>query len=194
MNYTDKKPNFNSAEPPYKHGKWTARFKPVMNSSPGAKNITFPQFIVEMVVFFRSKLLKDWKHVKRGPDWHKNIGTQVRNLNYQANFILNWFPHPDEEPLVEVAFRNYFKLNRTCAIGGYVKNKKKLSQQEKEVIKGVWSELSRLQSRRSQMCSLSDKEKQYIENLKNNSNIKFRTKSVKPNKMKEYLTNGEEAK
>lgn len=144
--------NINWIELPFNHaGRWESKIPSIMN--PGSK-VTWPQFIAEMVVFWRTKFLKDYKDIRMGPDWYKAIPKAVRELNQQASVLCNYFPHPDDEPLVIVAFKNFFRKNRPCKIGQYRKTRAtkagthNITQDEKDVIMGINEELKRLISQR----------------------------------------------
>ncbi len=136
---------------PYDHaGRWEKKIDSIMN--PGSK-VTWPQFVAEMVIYFRTKILDDYRDVKIGPDWYKTRMKEVRNLNQQACIICNYFPHPDEEKLVYAAFKNFFRNAKPLKIGQFrkvrytEKNGKKISNitdAEKDVISGISVELSRL--------------------------------------------------
>lgn len=134
---------------PHSH-RWEKNVDSIMN--PGTK-ITWPQLVAEFVVYWRCKFWSKYKFVKKGPGWYSNIATEVRILNYQANVICNYFPHPDETPMVVLAFKNYFRKSKQTNIGSYRKIRSvsengrirsNLTHAEKETVKGIWTELTLL--------------------------------------------------
>lgn len=156
-----KKVNINWTEDlPFNHkGKWQADQDSIM--SPGTK-ITFPQFIMEMVIYNMSKYLKDFPKISKGPQWSLDIPDKVKKITQQAYNVCNYFPHPIEEPLVTVAFKNYFRNNRVFTIGQYRKTrftkagKCNITDAEKNIVKGVQKELDRLINQRDILKSTND--------------------------------------
>jgi hypothetical protein len=165
----------------YDHsGRWEKNVDSIMN--PGSK-ITWPQYVAEMVVFWRTQFLKNYQDIQRGPGWYESIAKHVRDLNQQATVICNYFPHPNDESLVTVAFRNYFRKNRPMKIGQYrktratEKNGKQVSnitQDEKDTVLGIKAELDRLMSQRELFIKSAPKTK---EEPKVQGEIKFKTQS-----------------
>lgn len=145
---------------PYDHsGRWSKIYNSIMN--PSAK-ITWPQFIMEMVIYHRSKYLKDYPKIQKGPNWSEYIQKQVRSLSQQAYMIVKYFPHPDDEPLIVPAFKNYFRQNRVMKIGQYRKTRQKdgkclVTQDEKDLVKGIACELNRLKENRNRMMQSASK-------------------------------------
>jgi hypothetical protein len=142
---------------PFDHsGRWQKKIDSIMN--PGTK-ITWPQFVAEMIIYWRTRFIKDYQDITIGPDWYKPIMKHVRDLNQQSTVICNYFPHPDDEPMVTVAFKNWFRKNRPMKIGRFRKTRIKpngslnITQDEKDVIYGVQSELDRLIKQRSIISS-----------------------------------------
>lgn len=137
---------------PYDHsGRWHKKYDSILN--PNGQKITWPQFITECIIYFRTKLLKNYSDVKIGPNWHQPITKDVRQLNQQAAIICNYFKHPDDEPLVIVAFKNWFRNHKPLKMGQFRKNRistkngrqvLNIDQAEKDVILGVSCELERL--------------------------------------------------
>jgi len=120
--------------------------------------VTWPQLIMEFVIYWRIQFLKDYKNIKHGYGWSNQIQKQVRQLTQQAYAICNYFPHPDDEPLVVPAFKNFFRRHRPLTIGTYRKtrfttkgNRKvcNLTQGEKDVVLGLAAELSKLIDQRN---------------------------------------------
>lgn len=144
-------------ELPYDHsGKWEKKYDSIM--SPGTK-VTWPQFIVEMVIYWRSRILKDYPKVTKGKGWSRPIATQVRNLEHQAAVICNYFPHPDSEPLVIYAVKKYFRENKPLKLGGFRKNRttvkesgresSTVTQAEKDIVIGIQAELDKVLASRN---------------------------------------------
>lgn len=141
---------------PYNHsGRWEKIYDSIM--APGEK-CTWPQFIVEMVIYWRSRLIPDFPAITKGKGWSKSIAGQVRRLEQQAAVICNYFPHPQDEPLVVYAVKKYFRTNRITSIGGFRKNRVKVtggkekclvSQAEKDVVLGIQAELDQALKLRS---------------------------------------------
>jgi hypothetical protein len=134
----------------YNHEEWSKDQVSIMN--PLAK-VTWPQFIAEMVVWNRTKIISSYKNIQRGPGWSSAIPSDVRKLIQQAYAIANCFPHPKNEPLVYVAFKNYFRNHRVLKIGQLRKtrikdNKLMITKEEKDIIVGVTAELNRLMAQR----------------------------------------------
>ncbi len=129
---------------PYQHESWSKNIPSIM--APGEK-VTWPQFIAEMVIYWRSKIIKDFPKIKMGKGWSGSIQKQVRELNQQATVLCNYFPDPVSEPLVIYAFKKYFKERRPLKIGRYRKNRvnKKgnigITQDEKDIVLGLTAEL-----------------------------------------------------
>ncbi|MFA5759525.1 MAG: hypothetical protein WC942_09255 [Clostridia bacterium] len=148
---------------PYNHnGRWSKKIKSIFN--PQAM-VTWPQFIAECVIFWRSKIIKTFPKITYGPGWSDALARQVRQLNQQAATICNYFPHPDDEPLVYSAFKNYIRANRVMKIGQYRKvrttkdGKCNITQDEKDVVKGIAKELLRLTNQRAAVTNAATKNK-----------------------------------
>lgn len=145
----------NWKEPPYNHTKWEKKHDSIF--SPETK-VTWPQFIVEMVIFWRTKILKDYPEIKKGKGWSRAIAGQVRSLEHQATVICNYFPHPDLEPLVVYAVKKFFRTRRPLKLGGFRKNRTKISeagnevcivsQDEKDIVLGIQDELTKVMQSR----------------------------------------------
>lgn len=140
--------------PPYEHsGTWHKKFPSIMN--PNGDKITFPQLIAEYVVYCRMQVLKSYQDITYGPDWYKPIMKDIRSLNQQACAICNYFPHPDQEPLVVVAVKNIFRKQRPLTIGGFRKSrvtkngKINITQGEKDILTAIQYELERLIKQRN---------------------------------------------
>lgn len=149
-------------KPPYDHaGRWKKNIKSIMN--PGAE-VTWPQFICEMVIFNRTRFVKDFPKILRGKGWSNQIQSQVRSVVQQAHNICNYFPHPDDDPMVFVATKNFFRNNGCCKLGGFKKNRVSkagkclVSQAEKDVVKGITSEYDKLSRRRSAFVDTAPKQ------------------------------------
>jgi hypothetical protein len=148
--------------------------------NPGSK-VTWPQYVAEMVIYWRTQFIKDYKDIQRGQDWHKTIQKPVRDLNQQAAVICNYFEHPNKEPLVAVAFRNFFRKTKPMKIGQFrkvrftEKNGRRVSnitQDEKDVVTGINAELNRLIIQRDMFIAATPKSK---DPLKSQEEIKFKT-------------------
>jgi hypothetical protein len=139
-------------ELPYNHaGKWEKKYESIL--APREK-VTWPQFIVEMVIYWRKKFIKNYPEIKIGKGWSRPIQTQVRNLEHQASVICNYFPHPDQEPLVIYAVKKYFRTAKPLKLGGFRKNRVAVNketgrenlticQAEKDVVLGIKNELDK---------------------------------------------------
>lgn len=170
-------------ELPYNHaGRWEKKYDSIMD--PGSK-VTWPQFVAEMVIYWRIQFLKDYRDIKVGHGWHNSICKAVRDLNQQAAVICNYFPHPDDEKIVEAAFRNFFRRNRPMKIGRYRKvrftekgSRKVLNitQDEQDVVRGITHELEQLRARREIFTAEAKK----IETKKDPKAITFNTTASKP--------------
>lgn len=176
-------PNINWFELPYSHS-WEKNVDSIMN--PGSK-VTWPQYVAEMVIYWRTQIIKDYKEIKRGPGWYKTIPKVVRDLNQQASVICNYFPHINDEPLVAVAFRNYFRRTHTLKIGQFrkvrftEKNGRKIlniTQDEKTIIIGITAELERLLEQRNIFAKASEKVKAQAEK----KDVSFKTTTSTPKK------------
>lgn len=139
---------------PYNHKTWPKDQKSIMN--PNAR-VTWPQFIAEMVVWNRTRIINEYKQIKMGEGWSNAISDKVRKLVQQAYAICNYFPHPNEEPLVYVAFKNFFRNNRVLKIGQFRKGRKSITQDEKDVVKGVMVELDKLLKQRNVFAESTEK-------------------------------------
>lgn len=175
----------NFYEVPYNHaGTWERDIDSIMN--PGTK-VTWPNFIVECIIYWRIKLIKDYPKVTKGPGWSKIISGQVRRLAQQVHVLVNYFEHPSQEPLVVVAFKNYLRQNRVTTVGGYRKVRYKtindrkvlnISKAEKDFINGVAAELNRLKKQRESFATSAD---QYLQGSSDNPTSRF-GKTIKKRK------------
>lgn len=138
---------------PYDHaGRWQKNLPSIMNPKD---KVTWPQLVAEFVVYNRKKYWTMYKDVSYGPDWHKAISKHVRGIVQQAYVLCNYFPHPQDEPMVEVAFKNVFRNFRFTKIGQFrkVRTKKNgnqnITQDEKDVVQAIHTELCRLIEQRN---------------------------------------------
>ena len=173
--------------PPFDHkGRWKKIVKSIMNTEALT---TFPQFVSEMVLFNMDRFLKDFPPITRGKGWSSSIPDKVRKISQQAYVICNYFPHPDDEPLVPVAFKNYFRQNQVCTIGGFRKVRIKkngscnVTQAEKDVVTGVQHELSRLIKQRSIMSVVVDE----IKNPKVRTTAATKKRKAKKKSVKDFM-------
>lgn len=174
--------NWNSL--PYSH-KWEKSIPSIFNSE---EKITFPQFIMEMVLYNREQYWKKFPKLPRGKGWSNSVQTQVRNLVQQASVIANYFPHINDDPLVMVSFRNFFRNFRVGTIGRFTKyrvskngNRESLNitQAEKDVVLGIMSEFNRLKEQREIFSKASSKEtKPKTESVKFNTHTPNRNKKT----------------
>lgn len=157
---------------PFDHkGRWHKNIVSFM--TPGQK-VTWPQFIAECVIWNRHRFWKQYKDIRPGLEWYKPIQKQVRDLCQQANTIVNYFPHPDDEPLVVLAFKNTLRNFNITKIGQFRKvrvssdGKQNITQDEKDFITSVWVELNKLTSQRDtfKLCKIDLEEKKKIEDIK----------------------------
>lgn len=175
---------------PYNHaGRWERKYVSIMN--PVVK-VTWPQFIAEMVIYWRTQILKTYKDIKIGDGWYKPITKAVRDLNQQACVLCNYFPHPDDEKMVEVAFKNFFRRNRSLKLGQHrkvrytEKNGRKvlnITQDEKDVVIGVTAELNILLEKRN----IFQKEGTKLEEAKKPETVTFNTSTPKKSKLANLL-------
>ena len=137
--------------------------------NPQAK-VTWPELVAEFTIFWRSRLIKSYPKITKGENWSNIVAGQFRRLIQQIYTICNFFPHPDDEPLVYVAFRKYWRHNRVTSVGSYRKCRTKIndkgnevlnvSKEERETIRGINFELQRLISERdAKKHSVEDFEK-----------------------------------
>ena len=140
--------SINWKELPHDHsGRWAKKFDSIMNPQ---EKITWPQLIAEFVIFWREKLIKKYPKIIKGKGWSAQIQKQVRDLNQQATVICNYFPHPDDEPLVIYAVKKYFREHKPLKIGQFRKVRVSdkggkehltITQAEKDVVLGINAEL-----------------------------------------------------
>lgn len=141
---------------PYSHT-YKKTFKSIFD--PQSK-ITFPQFVAEMVLFNRERYIKDFEKFPRGKGWSTGKSGQIRRLVQQATVICNFFPSVENDSLVEISFRNYFRNNRVFKIGQYRKTrvtkegKINITQDEKDTVKGILSEYNKLLKKRNMFADL----------------------------------------
>jgi hypothetical protein len=135
-----------------------------MNPREDAQLITFPQYIAEIVVYCRCQILDDWKGIRRGPDWWKQIPTDVRKLVQEAYNICSVFDDPDDNPMVKTAFRNFFRRSKPLTLGKYLTGKKEFTAKAKDVITGVRHELNFLIKKQQQEQELE--RQSYLERAK----------------------------
>ncbi len=154
--------NINWHSLPFKHS-WVKDCDSVM--SPGDK-VTWPQLIMELIIENRVKYIRTHPQIKKGPQWSNDIPKQVRSLVQQSYCVCNYFPHPNNEPLVKTAILTIIKNNRVFKIGQYRKNrvdksgKINITIDEMDFVKSIYRELSRLTERRD---SFKSEEKTQIE-------------------------------
>jgi hypothetical protein len=130
---------------PYDHkGRWKKSIKSILDPNG---LVTWPQYIVEMVIWCRKQVFDEYRGII-GKNWSDKIAKQVRQLEYQAAVICNHFPHPEDEPLVVQAFKNHFRRVKPLSIGGYRKNRQNITQYEKDLVLGVRSELEKLRAQK----------------------------------------------
>jgi hypothetical protein len=133
--------------PPFDHaGRWVKCIPSIMNP---LDNVTWPQFVMEMVVFARIKIFgkknNKWA-IRTGPGWSKQVGPDVRKIVQQAHIICNFFPHPNDDPAVPIAFRQFFRKHLPLTIGAYRKTrvdqngKVMITKAEKDIILGLSEE------------------------------------------------------
>ena len=139
---------------PFDHsGRWEKKFQSIMNPTPSGR-VTWPQLIAEFVVYWRSRIIKTYHKINKGEGWSTPVQAEVRKLNQQTAAICNYFPHPDDEPLVIVAVKKFFRENKPLKIGQFRKSrvtktgKVNITQDEKDIVKGISFELSKLISQR----------------------------------------------
>lgn len=168
---------------PYDHsGKWQSNIPSIFNPS---SKITFYQLVAEMTLWNRESYLKGHIKLSRGPGWSKAISGQVRSLCQQSVVLCNYFPFILDEPLVCVAFKNFFRNTRCMKIGAFKKNRlnKKgnlnISQAEKDVVNGIRAELDKLIKQRDTFKNVVAKT---IEK-KANEEIKFQSGNNSGGKM-----------
>lgn len=135
---------------PFSHnGRWVKKYQSIMNPE---EKVTWPQLIAEFVIYWRSKMLKNYPKIQKGKGWSNAIQKQVRDLNQQAAVICNYFPHPDDEPLVVYAVKKYFREQKPLKIGRFRKNRItnkngrdiiNITQDEKDVVLGISAELAK---------------------------------------------------
>jgi hypothetical protein len=168
---------------PYNHaGKWQKNIQSIFN--PDSK-ITWVQFIMEMVVYNRTRYLKNYPVILKGPRWSHTIANQIRALSQQSSALVNYFPHIEDEPLVAVAFKNVFRNNRVIKIGQFRKARVKktgnsnITKDEKDIILAVTKELERLIKQRDTFKNAISKSLE--EKPKNIQDVKFgyRSKAIK---------------
>jgi hypothetical protein len=139
-------------ELPYSHKEWQQKYTSIFN--PTGKKISFPHYVAEMLLFNRSKILKNFPIIIKGEGWTNAIQDQYRKAVQQAYTICNYFPSIESEPLVEMAFRNVFRNNRILSIGQYRKirvtkaGKLNITQAEKDCVLAISTELERLTKQR----------------------------------------------
>jgi hypothetical protein len=177
---------FNWADlPPYNHGgNWAKNKRSIMNP---LVDVTFPQFVAEMVFFNRSVIIKTFPKIIKGQGWSRGFEAQYRSVIQQCYNLCNYFPRPDDDPLVEIAFKNFFKNTRCISIGCYrktrvTKTKKiNISQAEKDVVKGISIELERLKSQQKKIIDKNDLETIKEDYTKSDNIVSIRP-SYKPKK------------
>lgn len=138
---------------PYDHaGRWQKCIPSIMN--PGT-NVTWPQHIVEHIIYNRREFIDKYKSLKIGPGWSQPIGKEVGKLCQQASVIMNYFPHPDDDPDVARAINSYLKKYKPLKIGQLrktrivVKDGKSrinITNDEKYFVRGVMVELERIRN------------------------------------------------
>lgn len=178
--------------PPYSHS-WSKNIDSVMN--PLGSKITFPQFVVEMLIYNRCKYIKSFPKIVRGEGWSNAISKQIRGLCQQAYLICNFFPHPQEENLVTVAFKNVFRNQMVFKIGQFRKvriykdGKLNITQDEKDIIMAVSAEFNNLKSARDSLKAVTQGFKPNFSNFdKNDENLK--EKDIKFRKVDDIQVSG----
>jgi len=140
----------NWKELPYSHS-WEKTYTSVFN--PTTK-VTFPQFIAEKILYNREKYIRGFEKFSRGAGWSKDNSGMIRRLVQQCNTICNYFPHVQEDPIVELAFKNAIDKNKIMKVGQYRKTritkdgKLNITQDEKDVYNAINSEYEKLKKKR----------------------------------------------
>lgn len=160
-------------ELPFSH-KWEKTYTSLFD--PNSK-ITFPQLVAEMLIWCLSKWAEPYKSIKKGPGWSTSISKQVRNINQQSYIICNHFPNPADDPLVEIAFKNFFRKHRPNSIGQARKTDKSVTKVEKDTIKAIKHEYETLKAERDRIQIAAEKQKPIEE--KPIEQIKFRINNSK---------------
>jgi hypothetical protein len=167
---------------PYNHS-WQKSYQSIMNP---ADKITFPQFFAECIVWLRRQVIKNYKEIQLGPGWSNSIQRHVRTLNQQAAVICNYFPSPKDDPLVEVAFKNFLRRVQPLKIGQYRKVRSvirrgrqvsTITQDEKDIITGIMKEYMQLKEQRDIFKQIVPQQP-----TKPPEEIKFKTTSGSKNK------------
>ena len=171
---------------PYDHsGRWDKNEKSIFN--PGTF-VTWPQFLAECVIWWRSKLIKDFPKITYGKGWSNAISGQYKRLIQQMYQLCNYFPHPEDDKLVRVSFKNYIRKNRVTQVGSYRKNritkdgKLNISDAEKDFVKGVEHEFNQLKKQRESLYNEMNNIPQ-----KTKDQIKFRTKKTSKNNINKLM-------
>jgi hypothetical protein len=168
---------------PYNHaGRWSKKFDSIF--CPGDK-ITFPQYVTEMLVWCLSTWAEPYKSIKKGPGWSTAVSKQIRSISQQSYHICNHFPHPDDDKLVVLAFRNYFRKHKPNTIGRYRKTDKSATKAEKDTINAINFEYKTLKSQEEKITNSAPTQQEPIEQ-KAIEDIKFRSSTGK-SKLKAFL-------
>lgn len=168
---------------PYNHcGTWKQVIISVMD--PNGK-VTWPQFIVELVIVSRRKFIPKYRDIKLGRGWSREISGEVRKLVQQATVLCNYFEHPDKDPLVRAAFLKYFREHTPMKIGQYRKTRYKMlgngrkvctiTQDEKDIVNGIYAEFEKLSSLRGNPVSQDASAKYHLSNIPKTGPVKFKT-------------------
>lgn len=138
-------------ELPYDHaGKWKSDQDSIMN--PG-KKCSLPMWIMEKIIDNRAKYIPKFTKLIKGDGWSRPIARQVKLLCQQAFVILNYLPHPSNDPLVTVAVKKYFTDNRVFKLGGFRKTrvtksgKCNITQEEKYLAQALIHEFDLLKKK-----------------------------------------------
>lgn len=162
---------------PYNHvGRWNKCVVSIFNP---IEKITWPQYLAELIIQNRAKVIKTFQKIKIGPGWSNSVRSQYRSLIQQAYCICNYFPHPDDDPLIYIAFQNYIKNNRVLKIGQYRKvrvsksGKINITDAEQDIVLGITCELERLKESVPITTSTASKS-----TVVTKDNVEFKTHTV----------------
>ena len=126
---------------PYCHkGKYKQEIESIFN--PGSL-ITFPQYMAEIVILNRERIIPGFQKIMRGPGWSYQLGKPYINLVQQCTCLCNYFPFYKDDLLAQTAILGFFRDKKVLKVGSYRKIRISkdghctITKEEKTVVFGI---------------------------------------------------------
>lgn len=107
--------------------------------------VTWPQYLVEMIIQNRGEFIPKYK-LNKGKNWWVPLGTEMGRLQMQAAHILSYFDSPEDDKIVAASIVRYVKVRKPTKMGTFKKFKNKATQDEKYFVKAIQMEINSFKS------------------------------------------------